>query len=133
MLNGEPLINQKPSLQKCIFQHEDLTKLTVVHIYDTIHFFFRKFVNLLRLEGKSHHFCLKGFIKICDETCKVQLFWTIKLFVLILTQLFEIKLSGVLVFNKHTLHEFHTTRTESRNSWWLIAWCFWHICSACVY
>ena len=128
-----PLMSQKPSLQKCIFQHEDLTKLTVVHIYDTIHFFFRKFVNLLRLEGKSHHFCLNGFIKICDETCKVQLFWTIKLFVLILTQLFEIKLSGVLVFNKHTLHEFHTTRTESRNSWWLIAWCFWHICSVCVY
>ena len=118
---------------KMYFQHEDLTKPTVVQIYDTIHFFFRKFVNLLRLEGKSNHFCLKGFIKICDYTCEVQLFWTIKLFVLILTQIFEIKLSGVLVFNKHTLREFHTTRTESRNSWWLIAWCFWQICSACVY
>ena len=63
MFEGGPLKNQKQSLQKCIFQHEYLTKVTVVQIYDTIHFFFRKFVNLLRLEGKAHHFCLKGFIK----------------------------------------------------------------------
>ena len=38
MFEWGPLKNQKPSLQKCIFQHEDLTKLTVVQIYDTIHF-----------------------------------------------------------------------------------------------
>ena len=39
MFEGGPLKSQKPLLQKCIFQYEDLTKLTVVQIYDTIHFF----------------------------------------------------------------------------------------------
>ena len=42
MFEGGPKKNQKLLLQKCIFQHEDLTKLTVVHIYDSVHFFFHE-------------------------------------------------------------------------------------------
>ena len=39
MFEGGSKKNQKPSLQKCIFQHKVLTKLTVVEIYNSIHFF----------------------------------------------------------------------------------------------
>ena len=53
---------------------------------------FSNYVDDVIAKGKAHHFCLKRFIKICDYTCKVQLFWTLKLFVLILTQLFENKI-----------------------------------------
>ena len=121
MCEWGPLKNQKPSLQKCIFQHEDLTKLTVVQIYDTIHFFSGKFVNLLRLEGKSHHFCLKGFIKIFDYTCKVQLFWTIKLFVLILTQLFKNKI--IRCFGVQQTHPTRIPHNKDRIKKQLVAYC----------
>ena len=62
MFEGGPLKNQKLLLQKCIFQHEDLTELIVVQIYDTIHLF-RKFVNLFRLERKANHFLPEGIHK----------------------------------------------------------------------
>ena len=62
MFEGGPLKNQKLLLQNCIFQYEDLTKLTVAQIYNTINFF-RKFVNLLRLEGKAHQFLPEGIHK----------------------------------------------------------------------
>ena len=63
IFEGGPLKNQKPLLQKCIFQHEDLTINLQWYKFMTLYIFFRKFVNLLRLEGKAHHFCLKGLIK----------------------------------------------------------------------
>ena len=114
------LKNQEPLLQKCIFQHEDLTKLTVVQIYDTT-FFFRKFVDLLRLEGKTHHFCLKEFIEICHYTCKVQLFWTLKLFVLILTQLSENKI--IRCFGVQQTHPTRIPHNKDRIKKQLVAYC----------
>ena len=47
MFEGGSKKNLKPLLQKCIFQHKVLTKLTVVQIYNSVHIFFRKFINLL--------------------------------------------------------------------------------------
>ena len=78
-------------------------------------------LNLLRLEGKANHFCLKGFIKICDNTCKVQLFWTLKLFVLILTQLFENKI--IRCFSVQQTHPTRIPHNKDRIKKQLVAYC----------
>ena len=82
--------------------------------------------------GKAHHILSKGIHKkICDY--KVQLFWTLKCFFLILTEHSKNKVIRCFgVQQRHTLHQLNTTRTESRNSWWRIAWCFWHFFNTCV-
>ena len=78
-------------------------------------------LNLLRLEGKAHHFCLKGFIKICDYTFKVQLFWILKLFVLILTQLFGNKI--IRCFGVQQTHPTQIPHNKDRIKKQLVAYC----------
>ena len=75
-------------------------------------------LNLLRLEG-AHHFCLKGFRKICDYTCKVQLLGTLKLFVMILTQLFENKI--IRCFGVQQTHPIQIPQNKDRIKKQLVA------------
>ena len=86
----------------------------------TLYNFFRKFSNLLRLEGKAHDILPQGIHRnICDY--KVYLFWTHKFFILILIEHSDNKIIMCFVVQQtRTLQEFSTTRTESRNSWWLM-------------
>ena len=88
-------------------------------------FFFRKFITLLRLEEKAHHFLPIGIHQKISDLYKVQLFLILKFFVLVLIEHSKNKMIGCFgVQQTHTLHEFHTRRTELRNSWWLMPGAF---------
>ena len=85
----------------------------------TLCIFFRKFVNLLRLEGKAHHFLPEGIHKKCDY--KVQLFWTLKFFVLILTQYSENKI--IRSFGVQQTHPTRIPHNKDRIEKQFVAYC----------
>ena len=55
--------------------------MSVVQIYDFVHFFSSKFINLLMLEGKAHHFLSREIHENMNYT--VQLFWAHRFCILI--------------------------------------------------
>ena len=54
--SGDPERIRNYYFKKCMFQHEDLTSLTVLQVYNSVHFFFQEIHYFIKVRGKSPSF-----------------------------------------------------------------------------